>query len=135
MGGPPGGPVGGPLGGPPGGPVWGLLRDLLSPMLLLSIVSSTSGSLSIVSNSSTEVSISASAVPSSIEVEVGERSSILSKAFPNMPSAASFSASSRAFSADVFLVATTPHFLTHRARLKYALSHGELLPAWCSGLS
>ena len=123
------------MGGPLGGPLGDSLRDSLSSMLLLSVVSSSSNSFSIVSTSSSEACRSASVLPSSIEVEVGERSSILSKAFPNMPSAASFLASSRAFSADVFLVATTPHFLTHRARLKYALSHGELLPAWCSGLS
>ena len=54
---------------------------------------------------------------------------------PNISSAAVFSASSLAFSAEVFGPATFSPHTGHRARLKYALSHGGLLPAWCSGLS
>jgi hypothetical protein len=42
----------------------------------------------------------------------------LSKAPPNISSAAAFSASSRDFSADVFLPATFSPRLGHRARLK-----------------
>ena len=54
---------------------------------------------------------------------------------PNISSAAAFFSSSLDFSADVFGPATSSPHLGHRARLKYALSHGGLLPAWCSGLS
>ena len=149
-GGPPGGPDGGPLGGPEGGSV-GVSSWSGSDSVEISTESFVSSTLtfssevaSIDSSAVVFCSTSGAGVSSSCDSATGSTSGVVSgtsmpsrspNAPPNISSAAAFFSSSLDFSADVFGPATSSPHLSHRARLKYALSHGGLLPAWCSGLS
>ena len=146
-GGPEGDPDGGPLGGPEGGPL-GVSFVTGSDSTTVSVgpstssvgmVSSEAGS-SVARFSTTSVGVVCSGCDSAIgSSTVGVSGTSISCSPPNAPpnisSAAAFFSSSLDFSADVFGPATSSPHLGHRARLKYALSHGGLLPAWCSGLS
>jgi len=126
LGGPDGGPEGGPLGGPDGGPEGGPLGGPEGVLVSggVSFDSSTvDWSVSVSSNPFSPIDCSSGVSArgsggSGSSNTGGVKPSRLSKAPPNISSAAAFSASSRDFSADVFLPATFSPRLGHRARLK-----------------